>query len=285
MLQPISQVLLAIEKKQQDEIITDSGIKLFINPDYNKEWYVAVTATISALPQKVHPKDKKIIDQLKVGDEIVMSYQVVADFDFSSDGERFMQTTEDNPHTKEFTNGKGEWVKIYALPKFTGISKIQWVGVYQDRNRKVIDGIQGTESEIERWAAQFQYGKTDEYRFNNFFEYNGNEYWKCNPNQIFAKIVDGHLVAIGDRVIMKPVEEDVPREIANQILRGGDDVKIRYQDRARVITGGKDMGIKKDKVVSFSPLHLEKYDINNKQYYIINQSLVNGIWDKKPNLN
>lgn len=284
-LVPITEVLLTIPKALNDELITDSGLRLYISPDFKKEWQASVTATIAALPKKVQPKDKKIIDHLKVGDEIVMSYQVVADFDFSSDGGRFMQTTEDNPHTKEFTNGKGEWVKIYALPKFTGISKIQWVGVYQDRNRKVIDGVQGTESEVERWAAQFQYGKTDEYRFNNFFEYNGNEYWKCPPNQIFAKIVDGHLVAIGDRVIMKPVEEGVPREIANKIVIGGDDVKIRYQDRARVITGGKDKGIKKDKVISFSPSHLEKYDINHKQYYLINQSLVNGIWDRKSNLN
>lgn len=283
MLQPISQVLLVIEKKQQDEIITDSGIKFFINPDYNREWNVSVTATIVALPQKVHPKDKKILDQLKVGDEIVMSYQVVADFDFSSDGERFMQTTEDNPHTKEFINGKGEWVKIYALPKFTGISKIQWVGVYQDRNRKVIDGMQGTEMQMERWLSQFPIGKTDIYRFNNYFEYNGKEYWKCNINQIFAKKVDGHLVAVGDRVICRPVEENVPREIANQIARGTDDVKIRYQDRGRILTGGKDKGLKKEQVISFSPNHNEKYRFYNKDFFLINQNLIQGVWQHRSN--
>lgn len=276
---PVNQVLLTIPKALNDELTTSSGLKLYLDPTYAKEWNSAVVATIAALPIKCSPKEKKILDKLKVGDTVVMSYQVVADFEFSSDGGRFMQTTEDNPHMREYTNSKGEWVKVYAMPKFTGISKIQWVGVYQDRNRKVIDGVQGTENELERWLSQFQFGKTDIYRFNNYFEYNGEEYWKCNLNQIFAKKVDGHLVAVGDRVITKPIEEEVPREIAREIVKGTDDVKIRYQDRGRVITGGKEKGIKKEQAVSFAQKHLERYEIDNKPYYLINQNLINGIWN------
>lgn len=271
-------MLLTIPKALNDEIITDSGLKLYLDPSYSKEWHSAVTATIASLPIKCSPKDKKILSQLKVGDEVCCSYQIVADFDFSSDGERFMQATEDNPHMKEFVNGKGEWVKVYAMPNLKGISKIQWVGVYQDRNRRVIDGKQGTEMEIERWLSQFQFGKTDEYRFNNFFEYNGKEYWKCNLSQIFAKKVDGHLVAIGDRVIMKPVEENVPTEIARQIIKGTDDVKIRYQDRGRVLTGGKEKELKKEETVSFQQQHLEKYEFYGKNYFLINQNLIQGKW-------
>jgi len=279
-LTPVNQVLLTIPKALNDELVTDSGLKLYIDPSYEKSWQSAVVATIAALPIKCSPKEKKILSQLKIGDEVCISYQVVADFDFSSDGERFMPTTEDNPHMKEFTNGNGEWVKIYALPKFTGISKIQWIGVYQDKSRKVISGVQGTESECERWASQFQFGKTDIFKFNNYFEYNGKEYWKCNLNQIFAKKVDGHLVAIGNRVIMKPVEEAVPKDVANQIARGMDDVKIRYQDRGRTITGGKEKGIKKEEVVSFRQEHCEKYEFYNKQYFLINQNLIQGKWQE-----
>lgn len=277
-LTPINQVLLAIPKALNDEIVTDSGLKLYLDPSYSKEWHSAVVATIAALPIKYSPKEKNIVDQLKVGDEVVMSYQVVADFDFQDDGLQFMKATDDNTHTEEYVNGKGEWVKIYALPKFTGISKIQWVGVYQDRTRKVIDGRQGTESEIRRWLSQFPIGKTDVYRFNNYFEYEGKEYWKCNLNQIFAKKADGHLVAVGDRVICKPIDEDLPAHIKGNIIETTD-VKIRHQDRARVLTGGKGKGIKKDQVVSFSPSHLEKYDINSKPYYLINQNLINGFWN------
>lgn len=276
-MHPVSQVLLKIDKALQDELITDSGLKLYLDSSYRKEHNVAVTATIAALPFKYSKEQKKILDQLKVGDEVCVSYQIVADFEFQSDGLQFMKATEDNDHMEEYTNAVGEWVKVYALPKFTGISKIQWVGVYQDRNRKVIDGKQGTESEVRRWLSQFSIGKTDIYSFNNFFEFEGKEYWKCNLEQIFAKKVDGHIVSIGDRVICAPIEEEVPDNVKNS-LGYGNDVKVRYQDRARVLTGGKDKGIKKEQRISFNPKHCEKYQFYNKDYFLINQNLVQGTW-------
>lgn len=275
---PVNQVLISIAKPLTDELITDSGLRLYIAPDFKKEWQAAVQGTVAAIPLKYSPKEKHIIDKLKVGDTVLISYQVVADFEFQQDGLQFMKATEDSPYVEEYTNGAGEWLKVYALPNLKGISKIQWVGVYQDRNRKVIDGKQGTEGEVKRWLAQFPIGKTDIYKFNNYFEYNGKEYWKCNLNQIFAKKVDGHLVAIGDRVITKPIEEDVPENVKQSLNYNGD-VKIRYQDRGRVITGGKDKGFKKEQVVSFRPVHLEKYQFDNKDYFLINQNLVHGIWD------
>lgn len=275
-------MLLRVDKALNDEIITDSGVKLFIDPTYRKEWCSAVTATIVELPVKSSPKDKKILKHLRPGDEVCMSYQVVADFEFADDTSRFMQATEDNPYCKEFVNGNGDWVRCYALPKFKGLSKIQWVGVYQDKFKRVISGVQGTEREMERWMAQFQFGKTDIYSFSNYFEYNGNDYWKCNPSQIFARRVDGHLVAVGDRVICKPIEEDVPDEIKRSLAYSGD-VKIRYQDRGRVISGGKEKGLKKDWIVSFNPGHCEKYEFFGKQYFLIKQNYIQGIWQSRSN--
>lgn len=271
---PISQVLLSVKKALTDELITDSGIKLYFDGSFRKEWSAAVTATIAALPLKVNPKFKHIFDALSVGDEIAMDYRVVADFEFKSDALQFMPTTEDNPHVREYVNAKGEWVKVYALPG--KISKI-WVGLYQDKNYNLIDGMQGSESQMERWLSQFPLGKTDIYTHNNLFSYEGKEYWKCDLDDIFAKKVKGHWMAVGDRVIMKPVEEVVPDKILVSELRG-QDVKIRYQDRGRVITGGKNKGIKKDDIISFKPNHCEKYELDNKQYFLINEKLIDGKW-------
>lgn len=274
--QPINQVLLRIDSAFQEEIITDSGLKLYFDPTYRKEQNVSVIATIVALPLKVNPKHKYIYDSLKAGDEIAMSYRVVADFEFQSDAKRFMQTTEDNPHIKEYINARGEWVKAYALPG--KISKI-WVGIYQDRNRNIIDGMQGSEAQMERWLAQFPLGKTDIYTFNNLFSYKGKNYWKCDVDDIFAKKVKGHWVAVGDRTICKPIDEIVPDSILVGELKG-QDVKIRYQDRGKILTGGKRKGLKKDEVVSFNPRYLEKYSFENKEYYLINEQLINGTWGK-----
>jgi hypothetical protein len=274
---PVSQVLLRIEKSLNDEITTDSGLKLYLDSSYRREWNASVTATIAELPLNPNPKDKKILANLKVGDEVIINYSIVADFEFQGDGERFMPTTEGNDYIREFVNGNGEWIRCYALPTKKGIAKIIWAGSYQDRFRKVISGVQGTQSEMERWLSQFQIGKTDIYTFNNFFSYNGKDYWKCNPDNIFAKRVKNHLIAVGDRVICKPIDEDVPPELLQNVQHHLS-VKVRYQDRAKVLSGGKIKGIKKDEIVSFKPTHVEKYEIYGRQYYLINENMVTGKW-------
>lgn len=276
-MQPVSQVLLKIEKALQDEIVTDSGITFYLDPTYKKEWQATVVGKIAALPIKSSKKNSSILSKLKVGDEVCVSYRVVADFTFKGDGHRFMQTTEDNPYKKEFINGKGEWVRKYALPKRSGLVGIVWVGVYTDKYGNPIDGAQGSEEDVDRWMSQFPFGKTDDYTFNNFFSYKGEDYWKCNIDDIYAISINGKLEAVGERVIGRFVEENVPEDIKNSILYDGD-VKIRYQDRLRVLTGGKDLGLVKNNTVGINPNHLEKYTFYGKEYYLVKAGSITGKW-------
>lgn len=264
----------------QDELITDSGVKLYLDSSYRKEWNAAVTAKVAALPAKINSKYKKTYDQLNIGDEVCVSYNVVANFSFVGDGERFMATTEGNDYFREFVNGKGDWIKIYALPKRSkiGVTDMMWAGVCYNKFKQYVSGEQGTQSEIERWLAQFPIGKTDIYSFNNFFEYKKKDYWKCDLDEIFAVKRKGQLKAVGNRIICKPIDEDVPNEMLIAEHKGHK-VQIRYQDRARVISGGKDKGTKKDDIISFDPRHLEKYTFWNKDYYLINENLVTGKWN------
>lgn len=274
---PVTQVLLKIDKPLQDSLITDSGLKFYISPDYKKEWQATVTATVVELPIKVNPKDKSILEKLYPGDEICVSYRVVADFDFGSDSHRFIECTEPNDYVKDYRNGKGERVSVYALPKRSGLTHIpEWVGIYQDKYGEIISGEQGTEDAISRWQSQFQFGKTDDYKFNNFFEYDKKDYWKCDPSEIFAKRVKGHLIAIGNRIICKPIDEDIPAELLPNI-RHNDSVKLRYTDRARVLSS-PNKNFKKDEVVAFNPTKMERYDFFGKQYYLIREDLVLGKW-------
>jgi co-chaperonin GroES (HSP10) len=275
---PVSHILITIKQALQDEIVTDSGLKLYIAPDYKKEWQASVTGVIAALPLQKTGKDKDVLSQLKVGDEVCFSYQVVADFDFSSDGERFMPCVEENDYVKEFVNGKGEMIRVYALPKRSGFKGAIWCGVLQNKSKQLIDGVQGDEETVERWLSQFPLGKTDNYRFNNLFSFEGKDYWKSYPEQIFAKKVKGKWVAVGDRVICKPVDE----KIKDQYFfdeKGKHEVMVRHQDRGRVLSGGKSKKLKKENIVSFSPVYIEKYDIEGTQYFLINENQVDGKWN------
>lgn len=270
-MQPISQVLLRVEQALQDEIVTDSGIKFYIDPTYRKEWQATVVATIEKLPIKVREEEKAIFDQLQVGDTVAISYQVVADFSFESDSDRFMLVTGGDDRYREYVNSKGHWLKIYCLP---GKISPLWVGILEDNRMQVIDGVQGNESHVSRWASQFPIGSTDIYTFKNLFNYNGVDYWKCDLNEVFAKKVNGQWEAVGNRAICQPIDEIVP----NQFLisnHQGQDVKIRYQDRATVLsTTQKDFTV--GDVVFFNQNHLEKYEFENKTYYLIRNDFIQG---------
>jgi len=187
-----------------------------------------------------------------------------------------MLTTKGDERMRTYINGKGDKIEICSLPG--KISPI-WVGYLINKFNQHIDGVQGSESEVERWLSQFPIGKTDRYTFNNLFSYNGKDYWKCDPSDIYAKKVKGHLVAIGEKVICNPIDQKVPKGALPNVLHDKD-IKVRFQDRAKVLTGGNDKGFKRTTIVSFDPRYLERYSFYNKDYYIINQNRVLGTWAK-----
>jgi hypothetical protein len=277
-LQPVTQALLRIDAAFTEELITDSGIKFYLDPTYSKEWHAAVVATIAKLPSRVLPHEQKIVDQLKVGDEVGISYSVVADFEFSGDGHRFLPSTDDNPHLREWMNGKGDRLGVYAMPKRKGIG-VMWVGSCTDKHGNLISGEQGSEASVERWLAQFPLGKTDIYRHNNFFSHGGNDYWKCDLSQIFCKRKKGKMISVSNRVICEPIDEIIPANVLYLMQQGNEDIKVRYQDRARVISGGASKGIKPGMIIHFQPRHIEKYEMWGQQTYLINENLVQGVFE------
>ena len=273
---PLHSCLVRLDTAYQEEILLDSGLKLYLDPTYNKSWNATVTGKIAALPIRGKNKNENaILKELKIGDEICMSYRVVADFQFASDGKQFMSTLEDNPYMQYYINGEGEKVQVSALP--TKDRKIIWVGAYLDKYNQFIHGCQGTESEVLRWKSQFSFGKTDNYTFNNLFNFNGIDYWKCDLKEIYAKNKKGRVYAVGEKVICKPVEEVVPSEVA-EALGYKEEIKIRRQDRAEVLSGGKNKGIKVGQIISFDQKVLEKYVFFGKEFYIVNSNRINGIW-------
>lgn len=278
-IKPIKEnVFLKLNKALQDEIITEGGLKLYLDPNYNPEWNATVTGKIAELPKKIPSKHKHIYDQLKVGDEVCFSYAVVSDRTFASAGAMFQQTTEDNPYRRQFKNGAGETINIMAIDG--KISKI-WIGTHHDKyGRFSGNGFQGTEGQMENWLSKFPMGKNQKVVYKNLISYDKQNLWKVGVQNIFAKKVKNEVVAIGDRVICKPIEQDVSREtlaLHNLTVPNGN-VKIRFYDRAKVISGGKELGLKKGSVASFDERFLEKYEIWGKEYFIIKQSRIMGKW-------
>lgn len=278
---PINSALIRINEAFQEEIITPGGLKLFMDGTYNRNYTATVTGTIAALPiQAKTAKEKRILDSLKIGDEICMSYLVVYDLDYASDGDQFMETSEGNDMMRSWHNGKGEKLNVVALP---GKIAPLWTGYYLNKYNQLVDGVQGNQSAVERWLSQFSLGKTDKFTFNNLLDLNGQAYWKCDLELIFAKKHKGHLKAVGDNVICQPIEEDIPAHIRYDMGKLDDSAKIRYADRGLVLTSGSDK-FKKGEIVAFNPMFLQRYDFWNKSYYLMDASRIQGKFVRPPKI-
>lgn len=266
---PINSVLLCLDRVMNDEIITNGGLKLYLDPSWHPEWSASVTGVVFGIPIN-SPKN------IKLSDEVAFSYTVVADRSCTKP-DYFQPIIHPSPIHERYINGKGETLTVCA---FSGnISKI-YSGAYVSRRNELIDGIQGTESEVQRWKSQFNFSSNGNMKFNNLFNFNGKDYWRADIEDVFAKRVKGEIVAIGDRIIMLPVEEDVKTKI--ELYQGKPmpyrDVRIRYMDRGKIVSGGEELGFKKGDVVSFDERYLEKYSFWNKNYFLIKSHRVNGIW-------
>lgn len=276
MSHPLHCVLLKVDKAFQDEIITPGGLKLYLDGSYNKNFTVTVTARIAALPIKAQTtKEQQTLDLLSIGDEVCISYLTIFDLNYASEGEAFMATSEGSDFIRTWVNGRGDKLEVVALPALRKLNPT-WVGVLKNVRNELIDGTQGSQSDVERWLSQFQLGKTDNYTFSNLIVIDGQEYWKCDLSMIYAKKQGGNIISVGEKIICKPVEEKIPKYIKAQLSKITDDTKIRYQDRAKVIDAGVNQKFRKGEVIAFDPRFLEKYDCFGKELYIISEHLVHG---------
>jgi co-chaperonin GroES (HSP10) len=273
-VKPLNHVLVEMEAPLVEEIILNGGLKLFIDGSYNVEWNCTVTGKVVGSP--------KFMSNLSAGDEVAFSYSVVADTTFGTAGDYFKPTTEGNDYCQRFVDSYGNTLSITALPPVFGKFKKIWVGLLVDKYGQHLDGSQGDESTVKRWMSQFKFSGVQDLKYKNLIDVDGFVFWKAMPTDIYAKKVGDEIVAVGDRVICKPIETDIKyrMELESGIKLPAQSVKMRYYDRAEVISGGEEIGLKKGDIVSFDEKYVEKYDFWDKHYFIIKTKRIDGIWEQ-----
>lgn len=278
--QPIDNIFLSLEKPIQDTIKM-GDIELYLDGSYRPEWNATVVGEVYSLPKNPKGTDGKVVSKLKEGDKVLFDYSVVAERKFESDGDYFTEITKDSPYYQKFKNGKGESLLIVAMPgKITHI----WVGTYHDKRGNFIDGCQGSEHDISRWKAQFNFGNTQTFYFKNLLDVGAKDVWKADYRDIFAKIENDELITVGNRIILEPIDIDIPKDVITQMgMVDTVDAKVRLGDRAKVLSVPDGVDLKKGDVVGFEPQFLEKYEYNNKQYYLIKSYRALGIWEENNN--
>jgi hypothetical protein len=227
----------------------------------------------------VSEENKPIFNDLDLGVDVVFDYKVVADFDYISDESHFHEVTpEGSIHIRKYVNKLGQWLNVRSVPTHFGK---KWVGWLQDKYMNFLDGIEGNEARLEKWLANFSFGKTDSFVFRNKVWVDKKPYWCVDFSQIIAKKHQGEWKAVGDYVIMAPLNVDVTKRVS--LTAGGihipdNSIQMRFYDRAIHLHGAEHMGIRKYEVVAFEQKYLIKYTIENVEYFFIKQSRVDGIY-------
>lgn len=271
-----NKILLRVDRKLIDEIVTDSGFKLYLAPEYNFEDNATVTGVVSALPQNFS-------GNIAVGDSVAFSYHTISDREFPNTANYFVPICEPNGSLRLYQNGRGEKLRMMA---HQGAISVFWTGVYFNSRGQFEPekSTQGTEEQVERWVhSNFQFGNCEKFLHKNLLTINNEEYWKCGFENIFAKKVGDEIIAVGDRVLCEFIDIPIERRISHikGIKLPDTKVEIRLMDRAKVISGGEDIGLNKGDIVSFDERYVESYTLWGKKYALIKKSRCEGAWVTK----
>src|SRR6478752_867193 len=116
MITPLNTVFLSLDKPLQDEILFESGIKLYIDPNYDPEWRATVKGKVEGIPKNPTGECSEVCNKIKIGDECAFSYRVISDRCVSKVDDYFMPISPDNPYQKKFTNFQKDILSVTGMP-------------------------------------------------------------------------------------------------------------------------------------------------------------------------
>lgn len=268
-LQPFRDIILKLDTPLQ-ETISKGNLELYLDPSWHPEQHVTVTGIVYALPFN-HNLD------LKIGDTVCFSYQVVADRSFGDEPENYHPYINEE-NLKIFYNGFMEKIQIRAVQ---GIIAKKFICVHWDRFGEFDFGYEGTLHEMERWLAQFKFGNTDKFIFNNCIDLDGDILWKCRIDEIFAKKVGKKLIALNNQVIVNPVKMDLTKEQLAEagIIQPKSTISATVIGEGNVESCPAGFGVKKGDKISFEDQYKQKYTFFGREYYLIDINRIEGIWN------
>ena len=272
-IKPKDNYLVTVEKKYTDEIVLSNGIKLFIDPSWNPTVHVSITGKIASLPINNSLN-------LKLNDEVIFSYVVIGQRDYTSTADVFHSLFEKyNSDFQRFMNGRGEAITIVSFPGV--ISKIYACCHLDQRGHLIGEGMQGSHSQMERWKSKFTFDGGGTFKYKNLIQTSGNDLWICKPEYIFSIKKGKKLIPISDRLILKPINVEIPKDILSEMMIKVPESSVftRYYDRGELIHYDKETKIKKGQIVGFEPKYVERYDIDGKEHFLIRRRRILGIYE------
>lgn len=270
---PKENYLVTVESKYTEEIILSNGMKLFLDSSYHPEQHATVLGKICSIP-----KNNSL--NLSIGDEVFFSFVVIGQRDYAEVGAVYHSMFEgDNQYFQRYRNGKGHTVTIVSMPGIIG--KI-WVGTHLDDRGNLVSGCQGSESEVSRWKSQFTIGNGGTFKYKNLLNIEGQEQWVVKPEFIFARKRGKKLEPLGDRLILKPIKVEVPRETLREMLVKIPDSAVfaEHRNKSELQYFDKNTGYPKGTIIGYEPKYIESYTVNGEKYQLLRVRRILGTYQK-----
>jgi len=282
---PVNTILVQIEKKYEDEIITGSGIKLYKDTSYNPEWNVTATGKVVSVPARLADRVTEagtfvagdsptlIVPDVQVGDELFFGYSVIEDKDYINSPDAFREV-EDSQSTL-YSNSKKEQLRLQKLSKNLAIC------IWTDANNKRLGGYQGKPDECIKWLQQnFTFAGDDNLVYKNLLPYNGEDYWMVNYLEAKGVKRDGEIIMLAGNVLCEAPEESTGFELdENKLLHT---VKKVDKSILTVVATGKplknepELGLQSGDKIKVNADHVQTYTVWGKEYAMIDQRSIFG---------
>jgi len=285
-----NKILVEIDSKFQQEIVTSNGLKLYKDASFRPEWSATIKGKVVSVPQKlnigggrdsIYPQRPFIEQKVKAGDEIIFSYLVVMDrVGEDNKEERF----EEEPHEK-YGNPR---LTVWKNPKGLKIARHYlnndvWEVVVVDTNTKeCIDAVQGGENDMENMLGKYIKSQNVKFNYKNILpcEKNGEwvDYWMVDYAQVFGIKREDEYEMVGGHIMLDPIKEPKNKtheqgiiELVGSIEYEKDNVAIgRIKSIAEPLKNKKSIGVKKGDKVIIDSRFLEKYEIDGSDVWITN---------------
>lgn len=279
-----NRILIEIDSKFQKEILTNNGISLYRDSHYRPEWNVTIKGKVVSVPKKLNIgggldsifPHRPLIEQIvQPGDEIVFSYLVVMQRETTENKEeQFIKEPDYKypvPGMDVWKNGRGQTI----IRQYN--NNLTWdVGLVENETQKVLDHVNGGESEMENFLSKYFVSQNISYKYKNVFisPEDGSEYWMVDYPYVFGIKREGRYEMVGGYVMIEPISEpkdEIYKGIIqiHQIEQSKDYLaKGRVMYIGEPLKGKERLNVKEGDEIILDSRFIEKYEIDGKDVWI-----------------
>lgn len=281
-------ILIELDKKFQDEVVSDGGIKFYKDTTFRPEWSTTITGKVASVPtrltigdgkaQSLDPDRVRINQKIKIGDDIVFNYLVVMNRKMTDNaGEVFTREHPLSPYVTVWTNPNGQQI----IREYLMNDKYQ-VSLIDTKTKIVVDTIKGWEKDVEDFMGKYMPTENHGFNYSNLLPYDGKDYWLVDYANAIAIKKDYGYEMVGDFVLLQPIREPFRGTYDGVIEVHEIKQDTDYRATARLVSigeplkGNKKLSVKPNDIIVTDIRYVEKYEIDGKDYWVVRQKYIYG---------